>query len=108
MTPKSWDNGQHRWVPCHKGLSKPLGSLSVFSGGGPPYDPGGGPPGFPGRGPLAPLGGCPSGPLASKEEVPLVEAPGPPGTYSGGPQIHLALQEVVLRAHHSCGKAVLH
>ena len=39
-TPESWDNGQSGWVSFHEGLSRHLGCLSVFSGGGPPYDPG--------------------------------------------------------------------
>ena len=38
--PESWDNGEPRWVPYHEGLPIYIGGLSVFCGGGPPYDPG--------------------------------------------------------------------
>ena len=90
-TPESWDNRQPRWVLYHKGLPRHLGCLSVFSGGGPPYDPGGGPLGFSGRGPLGSTGEGPFGPLASQVKVPkvhldhLVKAPGLSGPPGGGP-----------------------
>ena len=47
--------------PYHEGLPKHFGGLSIFSGGGTPYDPGGNPlvevpqaPGFLGGGPPGP------------------------------------------------------
>ena len=37
-TPESWDIGHPGWVSFCEGLLRHLGGLSVFSGGGPPYD----------------------------------------------------------------------
>ena len=74
----------------HEGLPRHFGGLSIFSGGGPPYDPGERPLVSQEEVPvvnLDPLDGGPPGPLASQEEVPLGphSLPGPPGAGTPGP-----------------------
>ena len=141
-TPESWDNRLPRLVPTVRdyqgilvvflptpveNLQSPRRRSPCFPMQRSPWSP------------LSPVGG-PPGPTASKKEVlqvslvclgDLVEAPwsalspswrppGLSGSPSRGPQVHLAIQEVVcrdclvtnnLKAHldsHSCGKVVLH
>ena len=99
-------------------LPRHLGGSSVFSFGGPPFDPGGGPPCYPGQSPTGPHqfpGGVPPGPLASQEEIPLVHLdplvevllvnPAPGGGSSGSSMIQ---DHKVHPDRLSCDKVVLH
>ena len=56
---ESWDKRQPGWLPYHEGLPRCFGGLTIFSGGGPPYDLGGlqSSPVFLMRGPHGPPGG---------------------------------------------------
>ena len=130
-TPESLDDGQLRLVPYHEGVPRHHSGLSIFSGGGPSYDPGGDPlvfqvevplvhldpmerslrpPSFQGEvfrppGLSGPAGGGPPAPSGPPNGGPL----GPSGTPGGISSDPLVTQDLkALPNSCSCSKVVPH